>query len=88
MGDLLGHIAEVVGGSENRPNAMYTVNPLTGGLADVFVFGVYDNTSAWTSLVGEVVSSPEGQALGRHFNAILDCSLSLWTSQQVVGGDG
>ena len=64
------------------------INPITGGGPDYVLFTVNDNTSAYTNFVTQMTGSPEGQSLGRHVNTVADCQLSLWTGEQVVGGDG
>ena len=91
MGDLQAHIAAVNAEmGDAAPNAVYQIVPLTPGpgAPDVVVFSVSDDTSAWANGMRSLATTPAGQALGRHFNAVLDCGMSLWRGEQVVGGDG
>ncbi|MFP6836988.1 MAG: hypothetical protein VB948_12885 [Pseudomonadales bacterium] len=89
--DLNSHIVgalEAMG--DNAPQAVYTIEPITSGpnSRDVYLFDVHQSATAWTNFQGTIVGEADGQALARHFEAVLDCDQSLWNAQQVVGGDG
>ena len=71
---------------ENAARGAYMINPITGANnADRYMFTVFDSATDWVNFVGEVVTSPAGQNLARHRNKIMDCNLSLWNSQVMVG---
>ncbi len=87
IADLSGHIADVMTGlGNNAPNAAYAISPVTGGPTspDLVLFTVNNNMTAYANFVGSLFGSEEGASLGRHFNAVADCSLALWTGQQVI----
>jgi hypothetical protein len=75
---------------DNAPQAVYTIEPITSGpnSRDVYLFDVHQSATAWTNFQGTIVGEANGEALARHFEAVLDCDQSLWNAQQVVGGDG
>lgn len=88
--DLESHINDVLGGmSEYNSTTLFSAMPMTQGpnSADIYLFGINGSQSAWAAGVTAFRSTPASQALGRHFASLLNCSSSLWFSQQVVGGD-
>ncbi len=87
MADLAGHTAQVFGSmGDNGPLGSYVVDPFTGSNArDRYIFSTFKNVTTWTEFVIGILGSPEGQMLARHRDAVLDCDLSLWTAQMVVG---
>ena len=87
MKDLAGHAAQVFGAmGDNAPMGSYMINPITGSNnADRYLFTTFENATAWTKFVGSILGSPDGQMLVRHRDAVLDCNLSLWTAQMVIG---
>ena len=90
MADLEGHVGVVLGGlGEFKSVSIFAATPITQGAdsADIYIFSVNANASAWAASVAAVQSSPGGPGLGRHFNGTLDCSSSLWFAEQVVGGE-
>ena len=90
MADLEGHVGVVLGGlDEYKSVSIFAATPITQGpnSADIYIFSVNANPSAWAASVAAVQSSPGGPGLGRHFNGTLDCSSSLWFAEQVVGGE-
>lgn len=89
-GDLANHIAAVQAGmGDKAANAVYQLVPTTPGpnAPDVVYFAVHNNAAAWAELVNYLNGTAEGRALGRHFNAVVDCGSGLWFGEQVVGGD-
>jgi hypothetical protein len=90
MQDLTAHSAEVFGSmGDNAPMATYTITPITGSnAADRYIFSTFENATAWTNFVNNLLPSPAGQSLIRHRDAVLDCDLSLWSGQMVVGSLG
>jgi hypothetical protein len=48
---------------------------------------VAENTAGWAGHIERLNTSPAGLATGTHFNSVLDCGVSLWRSEQVVGDD-
>ena len=66
---------------DSAPIGVYQLVPATGRpeTPDIVVFAVHDNTAAWAENFDYLGENPAGQAVTRHFNAILDCNMSLWT---------
>lgn len=90
VADLQNHIAGVLEGAEGTtPQAVYMANPVTSGpnSADRYLFLVNDSASAWAEFVAGIGASEAGPPLGRHFNMVFDCNTTMWSAQQVVGGD-
>ncbi|MDA1076503.1 MAG: hypothetical protein O3A63_17360 [Proteobacteria bacterium] len=87
MGDLTSHVNGVFSAmGNNAPQASYMISPITGANAAVrYLFSTFENATAWTSFVGAILASPDGQSLMRHRNAVLDCSSSLWGGEMVIG---
>jgi hypothetical protein len=87
MGDLRAH-AKLVNDAmgDSAPIGVYQLNPATGGpdTPDVVMFAVHSNTSAWAAYTDHLGTNPAGQALVRHFNAVLDCNMSLWIGERVI----
>lgn len=88
VADLRRHMAGVFGSMDSAPNFTATATPMTGGpqTPDIHLFSVYDNPADWSTFVGELVASAEGQMLIRHFGTTLDCDRTLWGARQVVEG--
>jgi len=87
MGDLRAHIKSVNDArGDSAPIGVYQLNPATAGpeTPDVVVFAVHQNMAAWAANVAFLNGDPDGQALVRHFTAILDCNMSLWDGEQVI----
>ena len=87
MADLEGHIAGVLGASSAHNNvAIFAGTPMTGGpnTPDMFLFGSYENYSAWANGVTAIRGSAAGPGLGRHCRDTLDCTQALWNSQRVI----
>ena len=85
--DLTDHAAQVFETmGDNAPGRAYMIDPVTGsGGTDLYLFETYKNVSAWTNFVGNIVGSPDGQMLVRHIDKVVDCEMSLWNSQMVIG---
>ena len=85
--DLLNHIADVLG-SLNRNDGFlgFASVPTVAGpdSPDVFLYGVQGSVTDWAERQAEMRGSPGGPSLGRHFQALLECSQSLWFAQRVV----
>jgi len=58
----------------------------TSNSPDVRFYAVHNNATDWGTRDDGLTNSAGGQALSRHWNAILDCSASHWSGQQVVVG--
>lgn len=87
IADLTNHIAGVTEGmGDKAPRAAYVITPMTRGpqTPDVVFFNVNDSASSWAAFVEQLLTTDAGAALGRHFNAIVDCDLSLWGGRQVI----
>jgi hypothetical protein len=91
LGDLNGHIVDVNEAMGDAGlAAAFQLTPLTSDPQgpDVVLVAAAENTAAWTRYISGLNTSPGGQSLIRHFNAVLDCGMNLWISNQVIGGDG
>jgi len=51
---------------------------------DVRFYGVHNNAADWGMRDDSLTTSEDGQALNRHWQAILDCTAAHWSGQQVV----
>lgn len=90
MTDLLGHIGEVMKSfGADGPGFAAVRRPVTSGpnYPDVFVFSVFANMTHWTNYVGKLFGTDDGQLMRRHMDAVLDCNISLWDTQEVVTPD-
>jgi hypothetical protein len=89
--DLTNHVAEVNAGlGDASLDAAFQFLPLTGDPQgpDVILVAAAESTAKWTANLAALNTTPAGQSLIRHFNAVLDCGMNLWSSEQVMGGDG
>lgn len=87
MSDLNNHISEVMKDmGDGAPDFAAAISPFVGGpdTPDVVMFNVNQNATQWANFVRELVTKSPGQALGRHFDALLDCRMSLFLSEEVV----
>jgi hypothetical protein len=90
MGGVHASIAEWNRGlGDDALNGVYQIVPMTGNAdtPDVVIVAVAENTAAWAGHIESLNASPAGQATAGIFGAVLDCSTSLWRSEQIVGGD-
>ncbi len=88
--DLWGHIKGVLGGMDEYKNfLLYASTPLTPGAnsADMYLYGVNDNLTAWAAGRAAFGESKAAESLMRHFQALMSCDASLWIGQRVVGGE-
>ena len=88
LNDLWNHVRGALGTMDEYKNfVLYAATPLTPGAnaADIYIYGVNDNTTAWATGQAAFEGSKAGQSLGRHFEALMDCNSSLWIGQKVVG---
>ncbi|MEQ8860070.1 MAG: hypothetical protein RIC56_15605 [Pseudomonadales bacterium] len=91
VADLQRHISGVLGEADGvTPQAVYMATPVTSGpnSADRYLFVVNDSASAWAEFVTGIGRSDAGPQLGRHFDMVFDCNTTMWSAQQVVGGEG
>ena len=87
--DLASHVAETNAAlGDAGLDAAFQIVPLTAGPEgpDVVLVAVADSTEKWASNVAALNTTPAGQSLVRHFNAVVDCGMNLWSSEQVIGG--
>lgn len=88
LDDLWNHVKGVLGSMDEYNNFMlYTSNSTTPGAntADLYLYGVSDNLTAWAAGRAAFGSSDAGQSLSRHFQALMSCNADLWIGQKVVG---
>ena len=91
LGDLTNHIAGVNAGMGDAGlAAAFQITPLTSDQQgpDVVFVAAAESTAAWATNIATLQTTPEGQAMVRHFNAVVDCGMNLWTSEQLIGDDG
>jgi hypothetical protein len=89
--DLGSHIAEVNKGlGDAGLNAVFQIIPMNGNpqMPDVVLVAGAGSTTAWANNIAALNTTPAGQSLLRHFNAVVDCDMNLWRSEEVVFGDG
>jgi len=87
--DLTNHVADVNAGMGDAGlDAAFQIMPLTRELdgTDVVLVAAAATTAKWADNLATLNTTPAGQSLIRHFNALLNCSVNLWSSDQVVGG--
>jgi hypothetical protein len=85
--DLMRHIGGVMKGmGDKAPRAAFLGDPITRGptTPDLYLFSINDSVTAWSQFVGQFAMSEEAQMLARHFNAVMDCNMSMWTGQWVI----
>lgn len=60
--------------------------PVTGSAdgPDVRIAAVHNSASDWAARQGSIAASEDGRMLMRHFQSVLDCSSSHWSSQNMV----
>ena len=89
--DLAGHVAEVNAGlGDAGLAAAFQFLPLTGDPQgpDVILVAAAESTAKWAANLAALNTTPAGQSLIRHFNAVLECGMNLWSSDQVMSADG
>jgi len=87
LADLWAHVNDVLGRlGMHKAFHLYVITPLTASPidADIFVAEINDSATVWARRVGALQSSEPGQALQRHYDALLDCDTSLWHADRVV----
>jgi hypothetical protein len=88
--DLVSHIARVNKGMGDAGlEAAFQILPMATSpqTPDVVLVAGAGSSTAWATNITTLNTTPAGQSLLRHFNAVVDCSLNLWRSEQIVGGD-
>ena len=91
VADLVRHIAGVMEGmGDKAPAGAFIADPITSGpdTPDLYLFSLNPSVTAWSQLVGEMTTNPAGQMLGRHFNTVLDCNMSMWSGQWMIAPEG
>ncbi len=90
MDDLTGHMGMVMANmGDDAPGFSYLRTPITGNqnFPDVFFSSVFDDMSHWTRYVGQLFNTDAGQTMRNHMDMVVDCSISMWRSEQVVAPD-
>jgi len=90
LDDLWGHAKGTLSSMDEYSNfLLFVSNSVTPGAnsADLYLYGVSDNLTAWAAGRAAFGSSDAGQSLNRHFQALMTCTSDLWIGQQVVGGE-
>jgi hypothetical protein len=90
LASLMEHVATVneAMGDDAMDELLHFI-PTTGmhDQPDVFVFGASrSGASSWASHLALLEGSAAGRAVLAHFDSVLDCRLSLWDVEQMVGG--
>jgi hypothetical protein len=89
LGDLTRHVADVNAGMGDAAlDAAFQIVPMTGDPQgpDVVLVAAAASTAKWADNLATLNTTPAGQSLIRHFNAVLDCGMNLWSSDRVIGG--
>lgn len=87
MPDLTNHMGMTMASmGADAPGFSYLRTPITGGpnFPDVFISSVFDDMAHWTRWVGLLYSTDAGESMLNHMDMIVDCNISMWSSQQVV----
>lgn len=86
--DLAGHVTDVIGSLDLEDGGSGYMSVPTMGAGpntrDVYFYGVTGSTEAWAERTMALQASPGMASLGRHFEAVLDCSNALFFGQRVV----
>ena len=91
MPDLTGHMGMAMASmGADSPGFAYLRTPITGGpdFPDVFFSSVFDDMAHWTRYVGQLFSTEAGQSMLNHMDMVVDCNISMWSSEQVVTPTG
>jgi hypothetical protein len=87
LGDLNAHIAGYLGGTGTDKSFLVfqstSLTPRTDS-PDLRMFTVSESASAWGARQDALQASADGQSMVRHFRAILDCSVSHWSGENVI----
>lgn len=88
LGDLVGHVSEVVGSLDLTDGAVgYVSVPGVGAgpdAPDVLFYGVNGSLENWAARSMAFQASPDSASLIRHLNTITDCNAALFYGQRVV----
>jgi len=90
MPDLMGHMGAVMNSyGDDGPGFAAVRQPITSGpnYPDVFVFSVFDDMNHWTKYVTQLFGTDAGQRMRNHMDMVVDCHISMWSSQMVVTPD-
>jgi hypothetical protein len=90
MDDLTSHMGAVMAGmGADGPEFAFHRTPITSGpdFPELFVSSVFDDMNHWTKYVGQLFTTDAGQRMRNHMNMVVDCDISMWSSQQVVTPD-
>ncbi len=89
LGDLKAHTKDYLDAAGTHKSfRFFQQNAMTpsSNSPDVRFFGVHNNATDWGTRDDSLSTSEGGQALNRHWNAIMDCTAGHWSGQQVVEG--
>jgi len=90
LDDLWSHAKSVLSSMDEYNNFLFFAStPVTRGVnsADLYLYGVSDNLTAWAKGRAAFGASDAGQSLSRHLQVLMNCTADLWIGQQVVGGE-
>ncbi len=88
--DLTDHMGAVMAGiGADAPGFSFLRTPITRGadFPDLFLSSVFDDMAHWTRYVGQLIGTDAGQTMRNHMDMVVDCNISMWSSQQVVTPD-
>jgi len=91
MADLARHMGSVMTGfGADGPGFAAVRQPITSGpnYPDLFIFSVFDDMTHWSKYVMQLFGTEDGQRMRRHMEAVVDCDISLWDSQEIITADG
>jgi hypothetical protein len=86
LNDLWGHVNGVLGDMETSSMLLFASEPIIGSnnAPDLYLYSVENSVEDWATSQTALRNSAAGQQLGRHFNAVLDCTNSLWWGHPVI----
>ena len=78
------------GMGDKAPAGAFMADPITSGpdTPDLYLFSLNPSVTAWSQFVSEMSTNPAGQMLGRHFNTVMDCNMSMWNGQWMIAPEG
>jgi len=87
LADLRSHITNYLDGAGTHKSfILFERSPVTSNqnTPDVRFASIHNNASEWAARFESINGTDEGQMLARHFNSVLDCTTSHWSSTNMV----
>lgn len=88
LADLIGHMnAFMTSLGDSAPAFSTVMEPYTRSAAntpEVTLYSGYAKAAGWSKYVKALTNTKSGQDLQNHTNEILDCDLTIWSSQRMI----